>query len=96
MPDASDDLKTLLGPDRRRIKPPGWQASTVWAIVLFVVVGIFALAPRQLPDVDLAALGFADNAIPATVENSTEGACSSSAELECIQVEFDLGDLEVA
>ncbi len=95
MPDASDDLKTLLGPDRRHIKPPGWQASSVWAIVLFVVIGILVLAPRQIPDVDLAALGFADNAIPATVASSTSGACSYSAELECIQVEFDLGDESV-
>lgn len=92
MPDGSDDLKTLIGPDRRRIKLPGWEASLVIGLVVFVIVGMIVLIPKERPDIDLTALGFADEAIPATVTAIDDDPCSYAANLECHQVEFDLSD----
>ncbi|MEX0796482.1 MAG: YibE/F family protein [Acidimicrobiia bacterium] len=92
MPDGSDDLQTLIGPDRRRLRLPGWQATVVVSMVMFITVGLVVLVPKEAPDVDLTALGFADEAIPATVESVANAPCSYSADLTCHQVAFDLGD----
>lgn len=92
MPDGSDDLQTLIGPDRRRLKLPGWQATVVVSMVLFIAVGLVVLVPKEAPDVDLTALGFADEAVPATVESVANDPCSYSADVTCHQVTFDLGD----
>ncbi len=92
MPDGSDDLQTLIGPDRRRLKLPGWQATVVVAMVLFISVGLVVLVPKEAPDVDLTALGFADEAIPSTVAAVANEPCSYAPELACSQVSFDLGD----
>jgi uncharacterized membrane protein len=92
MPDGSDDLQTLIGPDRRRLKLPGWQATVVVSMVLFIAVGLVVLIPKEAPDVDLTALGFADEAVPARVESVANDPCSYSADLTCHQVTFDLGD----
>jgi uncharacterized membrane protein len=92
MPDGHDDLNTLIGPDRRRLKLPGWQPSLVVGMALFVLVGLVVLVPKELPDVDLSALGFADDAIPATVASAADEPCSYAAELLCHLVGFDLHD----
>jgi len=92
MPDGSDDLQTLIGPDRRRLKLPGWHATVVVLMVLFITVGLVVLVPKEAPDIDLTALGFADEAIPATVVSVANDPCSYSADLMCHQVAFDLGD----
>lgn len=92
MPDGNDDLQTLIGPDRRQLKLPGWQATVVVSMVLFIVVGLVVLVPKEAPEVDLTALGFADEALPATVESVSNDPCSYAAELECYLVAFDLGD----
>lgn len=92
MPDGSDDLQTLIGPDRRRLKLPGWQATAVVLMVVFITVGLVILVPKEAPDVDLTALGFADEAVPATVASVANEPCSYAAELSCHLVAFDLGD----
>lgn len=88
----SDDFLTLIGPDRRRPKIPSWQALVVLAMVAFVAVGMVVLLPRDVVDVDLTALGFAADAVPATVSATGDDPCSFAPDLACTQVEFDLGD----
>lgn len=92
MPDGSDDFQTLIGPDRRRLKLPGWQETVVVLMILFITVGLVVLVPKEAPDVDLTAIGFADEAVPATVESVANEPCSYSADLQCYLVAFDLGD----
>ena len=91
MRDGSDDFEVLIGPDRRRFRRPGWQASIVLGLVGFVIIGIFVLLPKSSPNLDLTALGFADDALPANVVDVESGECSYAPELRCNLVQFDLG-----
>ena len=92
MSSPSDDLAKLLGPDRRRPPRPGWQASIVLAVAVFALVGMIAIVPKSAPDIDVSALGFADDMIRSTVISVVEGPCSYDASAQCDQVDFELSN----
>lgn len=92
MTDPSSDFEKLLGPDRRSLPRPGWQASIVLVITAFVAIGVLVLIPKQAPEFDLSTLGFADNVVLATVGSVSAKPCDYDPTLQCTVVEFDLAE----
>ncbi len=90
MTDPSSDLEKLLGPDRRSVPRPGWQASIVLVIAAFVALGVAILTPRAAPEFDLSTLGFAENVVLASVSSISEKPCDYDPNLQCTVVEFAL------
>ncbi len=68
---------------------PSWQAGIVIAIAIFVAIGFFILVPKTSPDLDLTALGFSDDNLPATVTQSESAPCSYDSSLPCLTAEFE-------
>ncbi len=90
MPVPSSDLEKLLGPDRRSVPRPGWQASLVLVMTALVAVGIAVLIPKQVADFDLSSLGFADDVVLASVGAVEVKPCDYDPNLECTVVNFEL------
>ena len=64
----------------------------VCSIALLTVIGLAILWPRSRPDFDLAAIGFADEVVPAVVTSAVEGPCSYAPEFACRAITFGLTD----
>jgi uncharacterized membrane protein len=89
MAEPPSDFERFIGSDRRRLPLPRGLAGVVLAIALAILVGIIALFPRDVPEVDRSQFGFADEVIPATVSSVDVVACSYATDLECSNVTFE-------
>ena len=83
------DFDTLTGPDRRwRMPRPGGLGGLMLVIGVAVGIGLVALWPRETPNLDLTAIGFAGDTVQAEVGSVIPGPCSFSADADCNVVEF--------
>ena len=91
MADHSSDMNRLLGPDRRfqprRIRLLEWM---VIGVVVLVGAGLVWLWPGELPELETAELGLADDAYRARVLESTELPCEFAPDLNCVDHVFEL------
>lgn len=84
------DLDRLLGPDNRPTTT--WLVTTVLALTLVTIMGLFALWPRSEPDIDREALGLTSEVVKSTVTEAVDGPCSFATDLTCHRVTFEILD----
>jgi uncharacterized membrane protein len=89
MGDRHTDLERLTGPDRRVSVPrPEGLGAFVVAIGLAILVGLVALWPGDLSDLDLGVIGFAGETVRAEVGVVDTEPCSYAPDVDCTLVEF--------
>jgi uncharacterized membrane protein len=88
------DFERLIGSDRRPLSQIRGLAGVVILIAVVVGAGLLVLLPRESPDIDRAAFGFADDVVTASVVAAAAAPCSYAPELICNIATFEFEDAE--
>lgn len=82
------DLDRLTGPDGRY--KVNWLVTTVLVLAVFTVVGVIALWPKAMPEVNRQALGLTSGVVRAIVSRAVDRGCSFATDLDCHLATFEI------
>lgn len=87
-PGRHSDLERLVGPDTRL--KINWLETSIVALAVLTVVGLFVLWPRSEPEIDREALGLTSDVVTSMVIEAVDGVCSFATDLTCHRVTFQI------